>query len=338
MSAVKNPRAARRAGGSATGADRFARTGRGVSFQIAPAVADREWPILDRLADRTQPIIQSMIDRYRGVADVLDGVWLSAPLHPAITDLPIGAAVTAALLDGFAAMTGSRDADGHADAALQVAVLGSAGAAVTGLAEWRWLHGGKRRPASVHGLMNVAGVALNVGSLAARGAGRRRLGRALSLTSVVIVSLAAHLGGELSYGMGIRVNPNPPTTEADGQVASLAASELADGQLRGVQVGGERVVVARCDDGTVCAIAATCSHLGGPLDEGSREGDTVVCPWHGTRFDLRSGAVIGGPAVFAQPQYSATEQGGRVEIRPASGPQPFFVTAEAAQDGQRPSG
>jgi len=233
-------------------------------------------------------------------------------------------------LDGFAATTGSGDADGHADAALRIAVLGSAGAAVTGLAEWRWLRGGERQAASLHGLMNVAGIVLNVGSLGARHAGRRRLGRTLSLTGMLVMGLAAHLGGELSFGMKIRVNPNPPILEADGQAASeLAASELADGRLRGVEVGGERVVVARCDDGTVCAIAATCSHLGGPLDEGKRDGDTVVCPWHGSRFDLRSGAVIGGPAVFAQPRYSATERDGRVEIRPASAPRPFYVKAES---------
>lgn len=329
MSAVKNPRAARRAGEPATSTDQFAREGRGISIQIAGAVADREWPVLDRLANRTQPAIRSMIDRYRGVADVLDGVWLSVPLHPAITDLPIGAAVTATILDGFAAMTGSEDVDGHADAALLVAVLGSAGAAVTGLAEWRWLRGGERRAASVHGLMNLAGVALNVGSLGARRAGRRRLGRALGLAGTLVVGLAAHLGGELAFGMGIRVNPNPPGPEADGRVASLAASELAEGRLRGVEVGGERVVVARCDDGTVCAIAATCNHLSGPLDEGRRDGDTVVCPWHGSRFDLRSGAVIGGPAVFAQPRYSAIEHDGRVEIRPTSAPRPLYIKAES---------
>jgi nitrite reductase/ring-hydroxylating ferredoxin subunit/uncharacterized membrane protein len=334
MSAVRHPPAARRAGRPATGTDRFARAGRGISVQIAGAVADREWPVLDRLADRTQPTIRSMIDRYRGVADVLDGVWQSAPLHPVTTDVPIGAALTAMVLDGFAAVTGSGDVDGHADAALTIAVLGSAGAAVTGLTEWRWLRGGERRAASVHGLINLAGVAFNVGSLGARRVGRRRLGRALSLAGTLALGLAGHLGGELSFGMGIRVNPNPPVPEADGRVASLAASDLADGRLRGVEVGGDRVVVARCGDGTVCAIAATCSHLGGPLDEGTREGDTVVCPWHGSRFDLHSGAVVGGPAVFAQPQYSATERDGRVEIRPVSAPRPFYVAA-GAWDGAR---
>jgi nitrite reductase/ring-hydroxylating ferredoxin subunit len=327
MSAVTHPPAARPADRSATSAGRFARAGRGISVQIAGALADREWPVLDRLADRTQPTVRSMIDRYRGVADILDGVWESLPMHPVVTDLPIGAALTATALDGFAAVTGSGDVDGHADAALTVAVLGSAGAAVTGLAEWRWMRGGQRRAASVHGLINLAGVAFNVGSLGARRVGRRRLGRALGLAGMLVAGLAAHLGGELSFGMGIRVNPNPPVPEADGRVASLAASELADGRLRGVEMDGDRVVVARCGDGTVCAIAATCSHLGGPLDEGRRDGDTVVCPWHGSRFDLHSGAVVGGPAVFAQPRYSATERDGRVEIRPTSAPRPFYVTA-----------
>jgi nitrite reductase/ring-hydroxylating ferredoxin subunit/uncharacterized membrane protein len=336
MSTVKHRLEVGHADKSDAGTGRFARTGRGISIQIAGAVADRERPILDRLADRTQPMVRSMIDRYRGVADVLDGVWQSVPLHPAITDVPIGAAVTATVLDGFAAVTGSRDVDGHADAALLVAVLGSAGATITGLAEWRWMRGGERRAASVHGLINLAGVACNVVSLGARRVGRRRLGRTLGLVGMLASGLAAHLGGELSYGMGIRVNPNPPVPEADGReadgwVASLAASELADGRLRGVDVGGDRVVVARCDDGMVCAIAATCSHLGGPLDKGARDGDTVVCPWHGSRFDLRSGAVVGGPAVFAQPRYSATERDGRVEIRPASAPRPFYVMADSQE-------
>ena len=55
--------------------------------------------------------------------------------------------------------------------------------------------------------------------------------------------------------------------------------------------------------------------LGGPLDEGQRDGDTVVCPWHGSRFDLRDGAVLEGPAVFSQPAYDTRVVGGQVEIR-----------------------
>ncbi len=66
---------------------------------------------------------------------------------------------------------------------------------------------------------------------------------------------------------------------------------------------------------SVCAIAAVCSHLGGPLEQGERDGDTVVCPWHGSRFDLCSGRVVDGPAVFDQPAYDARVRKGRLEIR-----------------------
>jgi nitrite reductase/ring-hydroxylating ferredoxin subunit len=74
------------------------------------------------------------------------------------------------------------------------------------------------------------------------------------------------------------------------------------------------VLLARSQAGEVCALANTCTHLGGPLAEGSREGDTVTCPWHGSRFDLRTGAVVEGPAVFAQPCLEARVRDGKIEV------------------------
>jgi len=53
----------------------------------------------------------------------------------------------------------------------------------------------------------------------------------------------------------------------------------------------------------VCALAHTCSHLGGPLSEGKLEGDVVQCPWHGSRFNVSDGRVRRGPAVYDQPRY-----------------------------------
>jgi nitrite reductase/ring-hydroxylating ferredoxin subunit len=77
------------------------------------------------------------------------------------------------------------------------------------------------------------------------------------------------------------------------------------------------VLVARAASGKVCAIAATCTHLGGPLDEGERDGDTVVCPWHASRFDLCTGEVLESPAVFSQPRYEAREVDGAISLRRA---------------------
>lgn len=67
----------------------------------------------------------------------------------------------------------------------------------------------------------------------------------------------------------------------------------------------------------MCAIANTCTHLGGPLAEGKREGDTVICPWHGSRFDPGTGDVLGGPAVYPEPRYEARVRAGKIEVRAA---------------------
>ena len=64
----------------------------------------------------------------------------------------------------------------------------------------------------------------------------------------------------------------------------------------------------------IYAIAATCSHLGGPLGEGTFTDDCVTCPWHGSTFRLRDGAVVHGPATSPQPRFAARVVGGRVEL------------------------
>ena len=74
-----------------------------------------------------------------------------------------------------------------------------------------------------------------------------------------------------------------------GQVADFPV-----GSLKKVSVGGENVLVANVD-GTLYAITSTCTHRGGPLDEGELEGNTVTCPWHGGQFDVKSGKVVGPP-------------------------------------------
>lgn len=62
-----------------------------------------------------------------------------------------------------------------------------------------------------------------------------------------------------------------------------------------VEVDGSPVAVFNVN-GTLFAIAAKCTHVGGPLETGSVSGTVVTCPLHGSRFDLRTGAVALGPA------------------------------------------
>jgi nitrite reductase/ring-hydroxylating ferredoxin subunit len=245
----------------------------------------------------------------RPVRDVLDGVWLGNPLHPALTDVPIGAWTAAAALD----VIGS-DA---ADDVLAIGVLAAVPTALTGLNDWSHLKGSPRRLGVVHAILNTMGLTLNVGSLALRRNGHRGLARVLSGVGYLGVLYSAHLGGRLSFGLGVRVNRTAFENPRERFAAVMDASELDDGGLHRVELAGEAVLLTRLAGGEVCAISAICSHLGGPLDKGTKDGDTVICPWHGSRFDLCSGSVEGGPAVYPQPRYETRIRAGKVEIRAA---------------------
>jgi len=265
------------------------------------------------LAERLQPLIK----RAEGppeVHDALDGVWLGAPLHPALTDIPIGAWTAALALDTASSLTGDEALGDAADRVLAVGTLAAIPAAVTGLNDLRDLLGQSRQVAMVHALLNVIGLSLTSASLAFRRSGRRGVARGLSASGYLISAGAAHLGGKLSFGLGIRVNRTVGETMPDSFVPVLDVAELSDDELRQVTVDGVPILIARSRAGDVCALANTCTHLGGPLAEGSRDGDVVTCPWHGSRFDLCTGAVVEGPAVFAQPRIEVREREGKIEV------------------------
>jgi len=241
----------------------------------------------------------------RPARDALDGVWLGAPLHPALTDVPLGSWTAAAVLD----LVGSDEAD----AVLLIGVLAALPTALTGLNDWSHLKDEPRRLGFVHALVNTTGLCLNVGSLLLRRRGRRRHGRLLSAVAYAGTLYSPHLGGQLSFGLGVRVDRTAFEDEPEEWTPVADADDVVGTDLR--RFGD--ALLTRTESREVCAISATCSHLGGPLDEGEREGDTVVCPWHGSRFDLCSGEVRGGPAVYRQPRYEARVRSGKVEIRAA---------------------
>jgi nitrite reductase/ring-hydroxylating ferredoxin subunit/uncharacterized membrane protein len=288
-----------------------------VSLELTKRIA-ASVPWLDGVAKRAQAPVQEYLGARPQLHNLLDGTWLGVPLHPALTDVPVGAWTSAFALDLVAIVTGSEAADKAADGALAVGVAGALPAAATGTADWRDLIGEERRIATVHALLNVAGLTLNVASLVQRARGKRGSGRALSAAALAISGPAAHLGGELSFGLGVRVNHTFADAQPSEFVAVADESDLDGVDVKAVTVDGTSVLIARSQSGDLCAIANTCSHLGGPLDEGTRDGDVVTCPWHGSRFDLCSGAVIEGPAVFAQPRYDVRTNDGRIELRGAA--------------------
>jgi nitrite reductase/ring-hydroxylating ferredoxin subunit/uncharacterized membrane protein len=277
-------------------------------------------PFLDRVAEGVQPKVQEAVEAGGTTArNVLDGVWFEVPLHPVLTDVPVGSWTAALVFDGVDAATGSKAVRNAADASLVMGILGAFGAAITGLSDWRYLSGGSRRMGVAHGLLNTVGLALSIVSLILRAAGRRNAGRMAFLAGYSVSGMAAHLGGELSYHYGLRVDRNVfEGTGPDEFTPVLDETELPDSGLSRVEVEGVGVLLSRSSSGEVCAISATCNHFGGPLEQGDREDDTVVCPLHNSRFDLCSGQVIDGPAVFPQSRYETRVREGKIEVKAAA--------------------
>ena len=276
-------------------------------------------PFLDGVAERVQPKVQEAVEAGGTTArNIVDGVWFGLPLHPTLTDVPVGSWTATMALDAVDVVSGSKAARNAADGALVVGIAGGLAAAAIGLSDWRYTTGGSRRMGMAHALLNTAGLALNTTSLVLRAAGRRNAGRITFLAGYSLNGIGAHLGGELSYNYGLRVNRNAfEEGDTDGFVAVLAEDELPDSGMRRVSLDGTHILLSRSLSGEICAISNICSHLGGPLAEGDREGDTVVCPWHKSRFDLCSGEPIDGPATFPQPRYETRTRDGNIEIRAA---------------------
>jgi nitrite reductase/ring-hydroxylating ferredoxin subunit len=85
------------------------------------------------------------------------------------------------------------------------------------------------------------------------------------------------------------------------------------GAGRTLRAGGQRVALFNVG-GCYYALDDRCSHMGGPLGEGRLDGVAVICPWHGARFDVRSGAVLAPPAGAPVQAYPVAVQDGQVVV------------------------
>jgi nitrite reductase/ring-hydroxylating ferredoxin subunit len=90
-------------------------------------------------------------------------------------------------------------------------------------------------------------------------------------------------------------------------------SEISSGTVKCVEVQSNPIALFNLD-GNFYAISNTCTHRGGPLAEGLIAGDEVTCPWHGARFKIPTGEVLGPPAPKNVPQYNLRVQGDDIEI------------------------
>lgn len=126
------------------------------------------------------------------------------------------------------------------------------------------------------------------------------------------------------------------TKDQEGYEKVANKQDLQEGGLLKVEPGGKPVVLSMVN-GKVYAIDAVCSHEGGPLEEGTLEGYEVECPWHGSKFDVRTGEVKNPPAETPQSVYEAKVENNDILVRkkPEAQGQPLQheITSEATTRG-----
>jgi nitrite reductase/ring-hydroxylating ferredoxin subunit/uncharacterized membrane protein len=273
---------------------------------------------LDPTADALQPAVKKAFDALgparREVKNFLHGTWLGHPLHPVMTDIPLGAWTATLLLDALSDRRGRSGFARAADASLALGLAGALGSAVTGLADWSETDARPRRLGVAHAALNVGATLLFTASLLSRGRGSRGAGRGLAITGYLATIAAAYLGGELVYHEQIGVDHSSGRELPEKFTALLPDEDLPENKLKRVLYKETPLLLVRRGD-RVYALAETCAHLGGPLSEGKLEGDTVVCPWHASRFALESGEVVDGPSAFPQPCLKTRIRNGQIEVR-----------------------
>ena len=92
------------------------------------------------------------------------------------------------------------------------------------------------------------------------------------------------------------------------------SKDIGPSSMKAVDVAGEKVCIINTE-GNYYAIGNVCTHVGGPLDEGILEGYDVECPWHGSKFDVRSGEPKKPPAMQAAPKYEVKVEGNNLLVR-----------------------
>ena len=241
---------------------------------------------------------------------------LGHPLHPALSDLPVGAWITAVVADYVAHFT-TRLPTQAGDVALAVALVGAFASAATGFTDFCDTYGHERRVVVSHGLGMTGAVLLGLASMGLRwwaGGDLHGLAVGLSTGGLALLLAAAYLGGHAVFGIGTMVNHLAFQEGPEEPVAVGLPGDFPEGEMRRVDAGGMAVLLVR-RGGVLWGLADVCSHAGGPLHEGTLEGNTVVCPWHGSRFRLDTGRPLRGPATFPQPTFTITEDATGVTVR-----------------------
>ncbi len=293
-----------------------------VGTRALSVIGRQEW--LDRPSYRFEHFLGMVFNALGGARDrvtnVLNGVWLGHPVHPPLASFTSGAIGTTVALDALSVLPGRPasevlDASRFARRALGLGILANLGSAVTGVTDWQHTHEEDRRIGLMHGLLNMFATGLYILSWWDRHRGRHVRGIATSALGYGITVGSSYMGGALVFESGIGTDQSGQRLRSQSWTPVLALESLRDGKPQQVEVDGVGLVLCRIGDGQVSAFGEYCPHMGAPMADGWVDRSRIVCPWHGSRFDVESGEVLRGPSAASLPCYQTRIRDGMIELR-----------------------
>jgi nitrite reductase/ring-hydroxylating ferredoxin subunit len=288
--------------------------------QVLTFLGRQEW--MDRPSYRFENVLSYVFNAFGGARDrvtnALNGVWLGHPVHPPLASLVSGSIGTTVAFDALSLLPrGSRtdrsDVARLAQGALGVGILANFAAAATGVTDWQHTHEQDRRIGAVHGTLNVLATGLYIQSWRDRRRGRRLRGIVTNAIGYGITTGSSYLGGELVFASGIGMDQSGQQLQIDDWTPVVSAAALPNGKPTRIELDGVAVVLCRNGD-DISAFAGYCPHLAAPMEDGWCDRGRLVCPWHGSQFDMATGEVARGPSAAALPVYQARLRNGMVEL------------------------
>ena len=272
---------------------------------------------LDEPAKTAGKKVRSLLSA-QPLKDAVSGTWLGHAVHPMLTDVVIGSFVSATMLDVLGG-------DGTGTAQRRLIGLGMAAyapTALTGVNDWADTEisdDAVRRTGVVHAATNALALSLYAISLRARRRGADRTGTVFGALGAGVLMAGGYLGGHLSLTKGVGADQTVFDRGPTDWTRAADASQLPEGRMTRIVVDDTPVLLLRRGE-EIFALHDRCSHRGCSLSDGELEGDDVVCACHGSRFDIRSGALKQGPATSPQPAFQVRLVDELVEIRRLSLP------------------
>lgn len=264
---------------------------------------------LDGISRRLAPLAKAVAGE-GGRKDLLSGTWLGHPAHPMLVFAPLSFFAAASTLDLLGGRAGRRSAQ----RLVALGLVTSLPAAAAGLADWSDTSGAEQRVGTVHAVANTTALALYAASWRQRRRGNTARGVVTSLAGSTLLGVGGYLGGHLTYRRGVGVDTTVFQAGPQDWRRLAAVDDLPEGEPRTITIDGVPLLAVRRGP-AVSVVEARCTHRGGPLQDGEIGDGCVTCPWHGSTFELATGAIVNGPATAPAPAYQVRVVGGDVEVR-----------------------